>query len=128
MLLWDEGFAQSPEDRMVMLFWRMHRCARIIFSVNYHTGKWSPEQCINFLVDSVGHERANAEGKIRRSFEGGYEPLYQIGYMIGGLQIMQLKRELVDTKKMSYKAFHDDFIQQNMMPIEMERPYLKMNL
>jgi hypothetical protein len=125
MLLWDEGFAQTPEDKIGMLFWRMHRCARIIFSINYHTGKWSPQQCIDFLVDSVGHEKANAEGEVRRSFEGGYDPLYQIAYMIGGLQIMQLKRELVDTKKMGYKEFHDDFIQQNMMPIEMERAILE---
>ena len=48
--------------------------------------------------------------------------------MIGGLQIMQLKRELVDTKKMGYREFHDDFIQQNMMPIEMERAILENKL
>ena len=125
MLLWDQGFAQTPEDRIGMLFWRMHRCARIIFSLNYHTGKWTPQQCIDFLVDRVGHERANAEGEVRRSFVGGYDPLYQIAYMIGGLQIMALKRELVDSGKMTYKQFHDDFIKQNMMPIEMERAILE---
>lgn len=125
MLLWDQGFAQSPEDRIGMLFWRMHRCARIIFSLNYHTGKWTPQQCIDFLVERVGHERANAEGEVRRSFVGGYDPLYQIAYMIGGLQIMALKRELVDSGKMSYKQFHDAFLQQNMMPIEMERAILE---
>ncbi len=125
MLLWDQGFAQTPEDRIGMLFWRMHRCARIIFSLNYHTGKWTPQQCIDFLVDRVGHERANAEGEVRRSFVGGYDPLYQIAYMLGGLQIMALKRELVDAKKMSYQEFHDDFIHQNMMPIEMERAILE---
>lgn len=125
MLLWDMGFPQSPEDRIGMLFWRMHRCARIIFSLNYHTGKWTPQQCIDFLVDRVGHERANAEGEVRRSFVGGYDPLYQIAYMIGGLQIMALKKELVDTRKMTYKDFHDAFIQQNMMPIEMERAILE---
>ncbi len=125
MLLWDQGFPQSPEDRIGMLFWRMHRCARIIFSLNYHTGKWTPRQCIDFLVDRVGHERANAEGEVRRSFVGGYDPLYQIAYMIGGLQIMALKRELVDSGKMTYKQFHDSFIQQNMLPIEMERAILE---
>lgn len=123
-LLWEKGFPRSPEDRIGMLFWRMHRCARIIFSLSYHTGKWSPQQCIDFLVDRVGHERANAEGEVRRSFVGGYDPLYQIAYMIGGLQIMALKRELVDGGKMTIKEFHDNFIQQNMMPIEMERAIL----
>ncbi|MBV4357544.1 DUF885 family protein [Pinibacter aurantiacus] len=125
MLLWDQGFAKKPEDRIGMLFWRMHRCARIIFSLNYHTGKWTPQQCIDFLVDRVGHERANAEGEVRRSFVGSYDPLYQIAYMIGGLQIMSLKRELVDSGKMTFKQFHDAFIQQNMMPIEMERAILE---
>ncbi|MEO6453773.1 MAG: DUF885 family protein, partial [Ginsengibacter sp.] len=101
MLLWDQGFPQSPEDRIGMLFWRMHRCARIIFSLNYHMSKWTPQQCIDFLVDRVGHERANAEGEVRRSFVGGYNPLYQVGYMIGGLQIMALKNELTAGNKMT---------------------------
>jgi len=39
LLLWDKGFPRGPEDRVGMLFWRMHRCARIIFSLNYHLGK-----------------------------------------------------------------------------------------
>ncbi len=65
-ILWDMKFPRSPEDRIGMLFWRMHRCARIIFSLNYHMGIWTPQQCIDFLVDRVGHERANAEGEVRR--------------------------------------------------------------
>jgi hypothetical protein len=124
MALWNEGFPQSPEDRIGMLFWRMHRCARIIFSLNYHMGKWSPQQCIDFLVDRVGHERANAEGEVRRSFVGGYSPLYQVGYMMGGLQFMALKNELVGNNKMTLKQFHDAVLQQNSMPVEMLRNIL----
>lgn len=124
MLLWNENFPQSPEDRIGMLFWRMHRCARIIFSLNYHMGKWSPQQCIDFLVNRVNHERANAEGEVRRSFVGGYNPLYQVGYMIGGLQIMALKNEILDNKKMTLKEFHDAVMLQNSMPIEMLRNIL----
>ncbi len=124
LLLWDLNFPRSPEDRIGMLFWRMHRCARIIFSLNYHLGKWTPQQCIDFLVDRVGHERANAEGEVRRSFTGGYGPLYQIAYMIGGLQFYALKKELVDTKKMTYKQYHDAVLQENNIPIEMLRAIL----
>ena len=124
MALWNEGFPQSPEDRIGMLFWRMHRCARIIFSLNYHTGKWSPQQCVDFLIDRVGHERANAEGEVRRSFVGGYSPLYQVGYMIGGLEIMALRNEIIADKKMTVKQFHDAVMQQNSMPIEMLRNIL----
>lgn len=124
MLLWDQKFPQSPEDRVGMLFWRMHRCARIIFSLNYHLGKWSPQQCIDFLVDRVGHERANAEGEVRRSFVGGYPPLYQLAYMTGGFQFLALKKELVDSGKMTHKQFHDAVLQINAMPVEMVRAIL----
>ena len=124
LLLWDLKFPRTPEDRIGMLFWRMHRCARIIFSLNYHLGKWTPQQCIDFLVDRVGHERANAEGEVRRSFTGGYGPLYQIAYMIGGLQFYALKKELVDTKKMTYREYHDAILHENSMPIEMLRAIL----
>ncbi|TWI89055.1 DUF885 family protein [Chitinophaga japonensis] len=126
MLLWDQQFPRSPEDRVGMLFWRMHRCARIIFSLNFHLGKWTPQQCIDFLVDRVGHERANAEGEVRRSFVSGlgYSPLYQLAYMIGGLQFYALKKELVDSGKMTLKQYHDAVLQQNMMPVEMVRAIL----
>jgi uncharacterized protein (DUF885 family) len=121
MLLWDLKFPRSPEDRIGMLFWRMHRCARIIFSLNYHLGKWTPQQCIDFLVDRVGHERANAEGEVRRSFVGGYSPLYQIAYMIGGLQFRALKDEIVGSKQMTYRQYHDGILQENALPVELLR-------
>ncbi|WP_245768028.1 DUF885 family protein [Pedobacter insulae] len=121
LLLYDKGFAKTPEEKIGMLFWRMHRCARILFSLNFHMGKWNPQQCVDFLVDRVGHERANAEGEVRRSFAGGYSPLYQVAYLVGGLQIMSLKNEMVDKGKMSYKEFHESFMKENQIPIEMVR-------
>jgi uncharacterized protein (DUF885 family) len=126
MLLWDLHFPRSPEDRVGMLFWRMHRCARIIFSLNFHLGKWTPQQCIDFLVDRVGHERANAEGEVRRSFVAGlgYSPLYQLAYMIGGLQFYALKKELVDGGKMTIKQYHDAVLKENQLPVEMIRAIL----
>lgn len=124
LILWDMNFPQSPEDKIGMLFWRMHRCARIIFSLNYHLNKWTPQQCIDFLVDRVGHERANAEAEVRRSFTGGYGPLYQLAYMTGAFQFYALKRELVDSGKMKYKQYHDAVLRENSMPVEMLRAIL----
>ncbi len=124
MFLWDNGFQKKPEDRIGALFWRMHRSARIIFSLSFHTGKMSPEQAIDFLVDTVNFERANAEGEVRRSFSGDYGPLYQIAYMIGGLQLRALHQELVASGKMTNRAFHDAVLQGGPMPIAMVRARL----
>ncbi|WP_254166316.1 DUF885 family protein [Chryseosolibacter histidini] len=123
-VLWDMNFPRSPEDKVGMLFWRMHRCARIIFSLNYHLDKWTPQQCIDFLVDRVGHERANAEGEVRRSFTTNYGPLYQLAYMTGAFQFYALKKELVDSGKMTYKQYHDAVMRENSMPVEMVRVIL----
>lgn len=124
MQLWDRKFTTTPEDRVCALFWRMHRCARIVFSVNYHLGKWTPKQCIDFLVEKVGHERANAEAEVRRSVMGGYGPLYQLAYMIGAKQFIALRKEFVESGKMAEKDFHDAILRNGNIPIEMTRALL----
>ncbi len=123
-LLWDKGFVKTPEDKVGALFWRMHRSARIIFSLNFHLEKMTPQESVDFLVDRVGHERDNATAEVRRSFAGNYGPLYQIAYMMGGLQFYNLHRELVDTKKMTDKDFHDSILREGPIPVEMVRAIL----
>ena len=123
-LLYEKGLPPTPEDRMGFLFWRKHRAARIIFSLNYHLGNMGPQECIDFLVREVGHERANAEAEVRRSFTGRYDPLYQIAYMIGGIQFQALRRELVDEGQMGLKEFHDAVLRQNNVPVELLRAIL----
>jgi uncharacterized protein (DUF885 family) len=121
LLMYDLGFHDTPEEKVGALFWRMHRCARIIFSLKFHTGQWSPQESIDFLVDRVGHERDNATAEVRRSFQGGYGPLYQAGYLLGGLQLRALRRELVDSRQLTDRQFHDEILRQGNMPIALIR-------
>lgn len=121
LLLWDLNFAKSPENRIGMLFWRMHRCARIIFSLSFHLEKMTPQECIELLVNKVGHERDNATAEVRRSFDGSYGPLYQIAYLIGGIQQYAMHKELVGTKKMTNRQYNDALLKENRIPIEMLR-------
>ncbi len=124
LLLWDRGFAKTPEDKIGMLFWRSHRCARIIFSLSFHLEKMTPQECIDLLVKRVGHEVDNATAEVRRSFAGAYGPLYQAAYLLGGLQIYSLHKELVDSGKMTNRNFHDAILKENRIPIEMVRAIL----
>jgi hypothetical protein len=125
LLLWNRKFPSTPENKIGMLFWRMHRCARIVFSIKFHLGDMSPQECVEMLVQRVGHERATAEGEVRRSFNGDYSPLYQAGYMLGGLQIEALRREMVLGGDMKEKEFHDRVLREGEMPIEMLRALIK---
>ena len=108
-----------------MLFWRMHRAARIVFSLEFHLGLRSADECIRMLVEEVGHEPSTAEGEVRRSFNGNYPPLYQVAYMIGGLQFMALQRELVGSGRMSDREFHDAILREGNIPVAMLRSILK---
>ncbi|MEX2526216.1 MAG: DUF885 family protein [Gemmatimonadota bacterium] len=119
LLLWDADFPRDNPDKIGMLFWRLHRAARIIFSLNYQLGEWSAQEAVDFLVDRVGHERANAEAEVRRSAQA--VPLYQIAYLIGGLQFRALHEELVDSGQMTSKEFHDAVMTGGRMPVEMVR-------
>jgi len=121
LLFWDLNFAKSPENKIGMLFWRMHRCARIIFSLSFHLEKMTPQECIDLLVNKVGHERDNATAEVRRSLDGSYGPLYQIAYLIGGLQQYALHKEMVDSGKMTNRAFNDALLMENRIPIELIR-------
>ncbi|KAI8173593.1 hypothetical protein KHU50_004594 [Colletotrichum sp. SAR 10_65] len=121
-VFWNRGdFFVSPEDKIGTLFWRMHRCARIIFSLKYHLGEMTPQECVDLLVDWVGHERSNAEGEVTRSFGGDYSPLYQAGYMLGAFQMYGLREEALMKGLMGEKELHDKILRANTMPIELLR-------
>ncbi len=122
MILWEKDFARNDPDRMGMLFWRLHRAARIVFSLNYQLGNWTPQQAVDFLVNEVGHERANAEAEVRRTAIDA--PFYQAAYMIGGLQFLALRRELVDSGQVSEQDYHDAILQLGPMPVELIRARL----
>ncbi|XPS99439.1 hypothetical protein M3J09_008616 [Ascochyta lentis] len=133
LLLWQRGFpaeigqewaTNEAANRIGMLFWRMHRCARIIFSIKFHLGQMTPQECIDLLVTRVGHERATAEGEVRRSLAGEYPPLYQAGYLLGAFQFQRLRKELVDDPegpRWKEKSFHDAVMRENNVPIEILR-------
>lgn len=116
-LMWDLGFHAAPENRIGALFWKMHRAARVVFSLNYQMGLWSPRRCIDFLV-SNGHEPLTAETEVRGHVENS-GPLYQASYLIGALQVRALVKELVtEGKRMTLKEFNDAFLRAGSMPIE----------
>ncbi|KAJ4330342.1 hypothetical protein N0V87_010068 [Didymella glomerata] len=133
LLLWQRGFpseigqewaTNEAANCIGMLFWRMHRCARIMFSIKFHLGQMTPQECIDLLVTRVGHERATAEGEVRRSFTGDYSPLYQAGYLLGAFQFQRLRRELVEDPegpRWKEKSFHDAVMRENNVPIEILR-------
>jgi len=111
------GFVQTPEERMGFLVWRAHRYARILFSLRFHLGQLSPDQCVDFLVENVGFDRLGAEAEVRRSVGPSYPPLYQAGYMLGAMQLQQLAGQWEQNASGDMRAFHDAVTQEGNLPI-----------
>ncbi|MDE3197446.1 MAG: DUF885 family protein [Acidobacteriota bacterium] len=124
LLMWDLKFQKTPEDRVGALFWHMHRCARIIFSLSFHLGRMTPAEAVNMLVERVGFERENAVGEVRRSFSGAYSPLYQAAYLLGGMQLKALHDRMVGPGKWTNRQFNDAVLKENRIPIELIRASL----
>lgn len=125
MLFYDKGFERTPEERVGALVWRMHRSARVIFTMNFHLGKWTPQQCVQYLIDNVGFDSENDLAEVRRSFDGSVGPLYQCAYLMGALQFRAMHHELVDSHKMTDRQFHDAILHEGAMPLEMLRADLE---
>ena len=121
MLYYDRGFDRTPEERIGALVWRMHRSARVIFTMNFHLGKWTPQQCVQYLLDNVGFDSENDLAEVRRAFDGSVGPLYQCAYLLGALQFRQMHHELVDSHHMTDRQFHDTILHEGPMPIEILR-------
>ena len=94
----------------------------MILTLKYHLGRMAPEEMVAFLVDRVGHEKFGARGEVRRFMRA--DPLYQVGYLIGGQQIFALHDEMVGPDKLSERQFHDAVLRQGCMPIELLRAAL----
>jgi uncharacterized protein (DUF885 family) len=125
MLYYQKGFDSTPAERVGALMWRMHRSARVIFTMNFHLGKWTPQQCVQYLMDNVGWDVDNATAEVRRSFNGSVGPLYQCAYLMGALQFRALHKELVESGKMTDRQFSDAVLHQGPMPIELLRADLE---
>ena len=50
-----------------------------------------------------------------------YSPLYQIAYLIGGLQFYALYGEQVESGRMTARTFHDAVLLGGRMPVELVR-------
>jgi len=124
MRLWDLGYHDTPEEKVGALFWRMHRCARIIVTLKFHLGQMKPEEMVQFLTDRVGHEKFGATSEVRRYIKGDFSPLYQCAYMLGGLQLVALHDEVVGNGRMTELQFHDTLLTLGPIPVELIRASL----
>ena len=117
----DQGFGGgSPKIRLAQLQEALLRDCRYVVGVKLHTKGMTVEEGARLFVEKGFQEPANGYEEARR---GAYNPTY-LYYTLGKLEIQELAREYMQTKKASLKQFHDAFVAEGGLPIPLVRQIL----
>ena len=117
----DEGFGGGdPKIRLAQLQEALLRDCRYVVGVKLHTGGMTVEEGATLFVEKGFQEPANAYEESRR---GAYNPTY-LYYTFGKLQIQQLRDDYRAKKGGGLREFHDAFVAQGGLPVDLVRQIL----
>jgi len=117
----DEGFGGGdPKYRLAQLQEALLRDCRYVVGIKLHTQGMTVEEGAKVFVEKGFQEPANGYEEARR---GAFNPTY-LYYTLGKLQIQELSNEYRAKKGATLKQFHDAFVAQGGLPIELVRRIL----
>ena len=111
------GLYTDPYQYMGALGDEIHRAIRLVVDVAMHTGKMTREQAIVYMMQN---EAISEEGTIAEIERYMVYPAQALSYKTGALKIKELREKyskLLGTK-FSLAAFHDEFLKDGCMPLE----------
>lgn len=114
-MMYRHGFFPSPLARLTQLRMRLWRAARVIIDPSIHTGRWTMDEAVQFFVDSVGLERADAVAEVTRYTTW---PTQAVSYLIGMREIDRLRADAQKQLGASFneRRFHDTVLRQGSLP------------
>ncbi|MDB5792168.1 MAG: hypothetical protein JWQ80_2192 [Massilia sp.] len=114
----DMGLFDKPEDYFGHLNDEMLRAARLVVDTGLHTKGWSREQAIKYFSETLGYSEAESRAQIERYMVW---PGQALGYKIGSLKIMELRRraEAALGPKFKLPAFHDIVLGEGTLPLSL---------
>lgn len=111
------GLYTDPYQHMGALGDEIHRAIRLVVDVAMHTGKMTREEAIEYMMQNEAITEDGAVAEIERYM---VFPGQALSYKTGALKIKELRekysKELGD--KFSLAAFHDEYLKDGCMPLE----------
>jgi uncharacterized protein (DUF885 family) len=95
------------------------RAARIVADVKLHTGQFTYDECVNWMIDVLDVTSDPGKEYIRKEVRRyTISPTYQMSYLMGKREIKALRRaaEQRDGNRFSLKAFHDALLAEGSIP------------
>jgi uncharacterized protein (DUF885 family) len=111
------GVYTDPYQYMGALGDEIHRAIRLVVDVAMHTGKMTREEAIKYMMENEALDEAGTTAEIERYMA---IPAQALSYKIGALKIRELRNKYQQElgNQFSLAAFHDEFLKDGCMPLE----------
>jgi uncharacterized protein (DUF885 family) len=119
-LMYQNGFFPSPLARLTQLRMRLWRAARVVIDPSLHTGRMSIDDAVQFFVDTVGLERADALAEVTRYTTW---PTQAVSYIVGNRAIDSLRADVaaLQGRRFDLARFHAVLLDEGSLPPRLMR-------
>ncbi len=111
------GLYTDPYQYMGALGDEIHRAIRLVVDVGMHEKAMTREEAIKYMMDNEAISEQGATAEIERYMA---IPGQALSYKIGALKIRELRNKYQQElgSKFSLAAFHDEFLKDGCMPLD----------
>lgn len=123
-LMWEQGyFTADPLTRLFQLRDLLFRACRVVVDMGLHSGRMTPGQAIEYLVEEVMLDQSIAIAEVRRYCMTPTQPM---SYLVGKLQILELRSEAQRKLGARFELhdFHAALLASGTIPLALVREEL----
>jgi len=110
---------EDPAQWLGVLGGIRFRAARIVADVKLHTGQFTYDECVDWMIDVLDATSESDKEYIRKEVRRyTFSPTYQMSYLMGKREIMNLRQtaQKRDVDQFSLKVFHDALLAEGSIP------------
>jgi uncharacterized protein (DUF885 family) len=115
-LAMEEGFHETPYDRLGALSAELFRAVRLVVDTGIHAKRWTRERAIEFMIESSGMPRGDVTAEIERYIVA---PGQACAYKMGQLKILELRSRAQQAlgEDFDLRAFNDQILAGGSLPL-----------
>lgn len=110
---------ENPAQWLSVLGGIKFRAARVIADVKLHTGQFTYEECVNWMIDVLGETSESGKEYIRNEVRNyTHEPTYRMSYLMGKREIQNLRQAMMEQKGDNFteREFNDALLAEGSIP------------
>jgi uncharacterized protein (DUF885 family) len=116
-MAWEQGiYTGNQKERYIgVLGGVAFRAARIVVDVKLHTGQFTYNQAVDFMIKELDADSSYILPEVRRYCN---EPTQPMSYLVGKLIIMDMREKMKEKEKANFslQKFHDAILSEGTIP------------